>query len=406
MKIIYRGLYCYIILLIITLPFSFTFLNFMSSRLGMGLLFKELELSGVSETVKKPSLSFAHLHSGKFQSDFEEYFTYNMSMRKLYTRLYNQILYNIFNSTDSSSIVVGRENYLYETAYPQAYFTEVTHAQQEILTNKLEELAELKRLLNERGLALIVRMSPTKAEHYPEYLPPAYDRFLHMKRNGEYDPNWYQIFTKEIAKTDIPFYDQYNLINEMKSNGHILFTKGGTHWTLAPMAEYINGLNVLLEKLLDKKIGRINITDEINIIGHMGIGSDSDIWNICWNALYAKPNYLSPNIKFSTLSGEFYPNILNVGQSFSTIMLNTIYVNCTSPIWNETYFSWYNSRVLRYPNSSGMPFGEQISEETNDFELYLSMDVIMIEFLENTAHPWSPQFEFVDNMLSYLKNQT
>jgi hypothetical protein len=60
---------------------------------------------------------------------------------------------------------------------------------------------------------------------------------------------------------------------------------------------------------------------------------------------------------------------------------------------------------MRYPNSFGLSWGEQISEETNDFELYLSMDVIMIEFLENTAHPWSPQFEFVGNMLRYLKGQ-
>jgi hypothetical protein len=302
----------------------------MSSHSGVGLIFREPELSGVSETVRRPSVSLAALRSGEFQSDFEQYFTYNLATRRLLSRLYNQILYAIFNSTESSSIVVGRENYLYETAYPQAYLLEVTHTEEETLTNKLEELAELKRLLNEHGVALIVRMSPTKAEHYPEYLPAAYDRFIRMKRNGDYGPNWYQVFTKKIAKTNIPFYNRYDLMQDMKRDGHIIFTKGGTHWSLSPMAEYINGLNTFLEELLDKNLGKMIITSESNIAGQMGINSDSDIWDICWNALYAKPDYLSPNITFNTLPGEFFPNILNVGQSFSTILLDAIY-NCTPP---------------------------------------------------------------------------
>lgn len=407
MKIIYRGLYCYIIILILTIPFAITLLNFMSSRFLSGfIIFNELELSGVSDTVLKPSVSLSAVRSGEFQSDFEEYFKYKLATRKLLSRLYNQILYTIFNSTDSSSIVVGKENYLYETAYPQAYLTEVTGAEEESLAKKFEELAELKHLLNERGVALIVRMSPTKAEHYPEYLPMAYNRFIRMKHNGEYRPNWYQVFTKEIAKTDIPYYDRYDLIQDMMRDGHVLFTKGGTHWTLAPITEYINGLNTYMEKLLNMKIGRMIVESESNIVGRMGIGTDSDIWDICWNALYAKPNYLSPNIKFNVQTGEFMPRILNVGQSFSTILLYAIYIDhIPPPIWSETYFSWYNGRVIHYPSSSGSPYGEQISEKTDDFDLYLNMDVIMIEFLENTAYPYSTQFDFVGNMLKYLKSK-
>jgi len=406
MKNIYRGLYCYIILIIITYPLAFTLLNFMSSRFSNGfILFREPELSGVSDPVKKPSMSLAAFRSGEFQSDFEKYFTHILATRKLLSRLYNQILYTIFNSNDSSNIVIGRENYIYEPAYPQAYLTEVTNEGEKSLAKKLEELEELKRLLNERGVALIVRMSPTKAEHYPEYLPPAYDRFIRMKQNGEYGPNWYQVFTKEIAKTTIPFYDRYDLIQEMKRDGHIVFTKGGIHWSLAPIAEYVNGLNAYLEKLLNKNLGRMIITSEENIAGKMGIIWDSDVWDIR-NALYTKPNYLSPNITFNTLPGKYSPNILNVGQSFSSILLYAVYIDPTPPpVWNETYFSSYNTRVIHYSSSLGSPWGEVISSKTDDFELYLSMDVIMIEFLEPTSYPGATQFDFADNMLSYLKGR-
>jgi hypothetical protein len=82
MKIIYRGLYCYIILLIIILPLALTLLNFLSSHFFGGFIFRELELSGVSETMKKPSMSLAAIRSGEFQSDFEQYFTYKIASRK------------------------------------------------------------------------------------------------------------------------------------------------------------------------------------------------------------------------------------------------------------------------------------------------------------------------------------
>jgi len=122
--------------------------------------------------------------------------------------------------------------------------------------------------------------------------------------------------------------------------------------------------------------------------------------------LYAKPNYPSPNITFNTLHGKFMPNILIVGQSFSYVLLYALYNNPTPPppIWNETYFSYYNSRVIHYPNSLDSPWGEEISDKTDDFELYLSMDVIMIEFIESNVSPSCIQFDFVDNMLRYLKS--
>ena len=135
----------------------------------------------------------------------------------------------------------------------------------------------------------------------------------------------------------------------------------------------------------------------------MGVFEDSDIWDICWNAIYAPPDYYSPNIVFDTIPGVFAPNVLNVGQSFSTILVHAIY-SVDNPVWNETLFSWYNGRVLLYPNPLGFIYGEIISETTDDFEQYINMDVIVIELLENTTNPGASQFQFVDNMLDYLRN--
>jgi hypothetical protein len=364
----------------------------------------EPELNGVNEVPAKPDISLTTLVSGQFQTDFENYWKYKLATRKINTSLYNQLLYSLFGSTDSSTILVGQDKYLFEKAYPSAYLTEVASWQVPALTEKIDDLVELNQLLKQRGVVLAVRISPTKAEHYPEYLPTGYNRFVGMKQNGEYGPNWYDVFMDEIKKTDIPVYDRYDLIEEMKRGGDIVFTKGGTHWSLAPMAEYINGFNSLLEELLNKKLGRLIVTSEENIDGQMGIPDDRDLWNICWNAMFAEPDYPSPNITLDTIPGDFRPNVLNVGQSFSTILLYAIYFNIENPVWNETLFSWYNGRVLRYPNH-GLPWGEHIADRTGDFEYYLDMDVIVIEFLENTTYPGAVQFEFVNNILNYLTSR-
>jgi len=397
--------YCFAILLIITVPLMCTLINFVSRLIWNVNILQEDELSGVINIPPLPELSLETLKSRQFQSDFEEYFEYNLTSRKVLTRVYNQLLYSVFNSTDNREILVGREDYLFEKTYSTAFLTELTSQEMADLKENINKLAKLTRLLKERGITLVVRMSPSKAELYPEYLPPAYNRYVKMKQNGEYDNNWYQVFKDIILSTNIPYYDGHDLMQKLKNEGEIVFTKGGTHWSLSPMAEYINGLNSYMEGLLNKKLGRMVVVNKQVIKGKMGISDDSDIWRLCWNVIWAKPDYLSPNITFSTLPGEVPLRIFTVGQSFTTIMLNSIY-SAKYPVWDETYFSWYNSRVIKFP--SEMPWGTQISDTTDDYEQYLKMDVIMIEFLENPITTYSygagtAQFEFVDNMLQYLE---
>ena len=394
----YFKLYCFAIALIITVPLVCTLINFGSRLIWNGNILQEDELSGVINIPKKTELSLETLQSRQFQSDFEKYLKYNLASRRVLTRVYNQLLYSVFNSTDNREILVGREDYLFEKAYPTALLTELTSQERADLEKNINKLAKLTMLLKERGVTLVVRMSPSKAEYYPEYLPPAYSRFVKMQQNGEYALNWYQVFTDIITKTNIPFYDCHALMQKQKNEGKIVFAKGGTHWSLSPMAGYINGLNAYMEGLLNKKLGRVIVTSQQVIAGKMGAVDDSDIWKICWNAIWAEPNYLSPNITFSTIPGESHLRVFTVGQSFTTVLLDAIY-SAKNPVWDETYFSWYNARVIKF--NSKFPLGIQISDKTDDYEQYLKMDVIIIEFLDTGAG--SAQFEFVDNMLQYLE---
>ncbi len=391
--------YCVVIALILFLPLLGTCVNFGARLVDSDFQLKEPELSGVVNVPEKPEISLTNLASGTFQDELEDYLEYHLFARRILTRTYNQLLYSVFHSTDNREMLVGQDDYVFEKAYATAYLTELTDEEIRALECSIGRVDKLHDLLKERGITLVVRMSPSKAELYPEYLPSAYDRFVEMKQGGAYAANWYQAFIDIISKTDIPVYDRHDMLVQMKNAGEIVFAKGGTHWTLAPMAEYINGLNALLEELLETKLGRMVVTQKENILGQMGNVDDSDIWQICWNALNAEPNYLSPHIQYTSTAGEAPLHVFMVGQSFSTLLLSTIY-SVEKPVWTETYFSWYNSQVLQY-KAGYTGGGIQFSESTDDFERYLQADVIIVEFLENGSG-WI-QFEFVENMLHYLE---
>jgi len=389
--------FCLIIACLVTLPMICTLVNFCSARLTNQIVVKERELNGVFSAPEKPNFSLDAVLSGKFQSEAEEYFEYKLVTRKFFTRIYNQVLYSLFRSTDNKEILVGRDMYLFEKAYPSALLFEMDAVQKADLEQKIDRLAQLNDLLKQRGVTMIVRMSPSKAEYYSEYLPSSYGRFAKMKQSGAYTQNWRQVFLEKIQTTDIPFYDCHLLLQELKDQGQVVFTKGGTHWSLAPMEEYINGLNAYMEGFLGKKLGRIEAVDEQVLTGQMGSPDDSDIWNLCWNAVSVEPNYPSPNITYRAIPGDEAIRVFAIGQSFSTQLLRTIY-SMENPVWSETNFSWYDGRVIRYNTET--PDGIQVSETTEDFAQYLGMDIILIEFLENGTG--EKQFEFVDHLLDYL----
>lgn len=361
-------------------------------------ILQEGDLTGVYEKPPRAALTLDAILSRQFQTEFEKYAEFHIVTRKTLTRVYNQLLYTAFHSTDSKTVMIGQDDYLFETIYPFAFLSELTDEEKIKLEININKINTLKELLQQRGVALIVRMSPSKAEHYPEVLPRPYNRFTQMKKNGEYEDNWYQVFTKIIRSTNIPFYDRHDYMQDLKNDGKIVFAKGGIHWTLLPLAEYINGLNRFMEEPLNKKLGTIIVAKEEVITGKMGTIEDSDIWKICWNAISVPPNYPSPNITFQTIPGDSSLRIFMIGQSFTWGLLNTVYAS-EHPVWSETYFSYYNGNVHHYDSET--PKGVQISDKTEDYEQYLKMDVIMIEFLE--CGPGDKQFEFVDHMLQYLQ---
>lgn len=334
-----------------------------------------------------------------WQKQFDKYIDFHLVTKKSMHRVYNQMLYSIFYTTSNPNIIIGKDGYIFEKTYATALLYELNEFQKDELKKKISVIERLSAYLKSKNKILIVRISPSKAEYYSEHLPSTYERFVDMKNRGEYKPNWYQVFMELIRDTDVIIYDRHDLYEKLKQSDEIVFTKGGTHWSLVPMADYINGLNAIIHKNSGRSIPKIEEVLKYSSNTVMGSPDDNDILNLAFDCFHISYDNISPNILYKSTAGDRSISVFSVGQSFSTQILTTVFSRLESPIWRSALFSWYNSRILEYSEKN--PLGKESLIPINDYQTFLKSDVIIIEFLESGGG--EAQFTFAQNMLEFLE---
>lgn len=201
------------ILLAISVPMLLTFFPFIH--------FEPLE--GSFQEKIKPELHFADVYTGDYQKNMEAYLNDKTGGRPYLVRINNQMEWWLFKATNVESVVVGKENYLYEKSYIDAYygsdFVGDAHVQE-----KMRKLKQVKDSLESRGVKLIVTIAPGKASFFPEYFPDHYKQ--KQQRTN------YQAYVEAFAQSDVPFIDFRGWFDSMKSTSkYPLFPKGGIHWS-------------------------------------------------------------------------------------------------------------------------------------------------------------------------------
>lgn len=186
--------------------------------------FMEFEpLNGSFEEKVKPELNFGDLYSGKYQKAMEEYLNDNTGGRPYLVRINNQMEWWLFNSTNVENVLIGKDNYLYERSYVDAYYG-TDFIGDDVVQEKMRKLARVKDTLESRGVKLLVAFAPGKGSFYPEYFPDEVK--TKMKRTN------YQAYKEAFEKTDIPFIDFRSWFESMKpTSKYPLFPKGGIHWS-------------------------------------------------------------------------------------------------------------------------------------------------------------------------------
>ncbi len=184
-----------------------------------------VDLSGSFMSAQDTVFSIDGWLSGKFQTKKEKYLNENFGFRTLGVRLNNEITFDLFRKTKARGVEVGREKYLYEKEYIEAYLGKDFLGEDKI-NKQLQKLKFVQDTLQKMGKSMLLIFAPGKASFYPEYFPEKYDTMRRGKTN-------YQVFTKRSFDIGIKFIDfnKYFIENKGKSP-YLLYPKHGIHWSL------------------------------------------------------------------------------------------------------------------------------------------------------------------------------
>ena len=182
------------------------------------------ELNGKYEMGLKPELSKESWFSCDYQKQYDKYFNDKIGFRPMLIRIHNQIYYSIFSTSASENITLGKDGYIYETNYINAYVGLDYIGDKEIKI-KLDKLKKLQDTLRSLNKEIIIILAPSKASFSPEYIP---DKFLIKPRKKTN----YEEIAKQISKTNLSYIDFSKWFRAMKvTSSYPLMNKNGMHWT-------------------------------------------------------------------------------------------------------------------------------------------------------------------------------
>jgi hypothetical protein len=411
-----------LVVLILCVPLPLSILKFILPNIKM-----EITLYGSLQAPAWPVPSVRNIFNGTFQNNFEKSFNFKMIGRSAMTHIYNEVLYRFFNSINNDKLIMGKDKYLYEFTYINAYLIEPDDDKKNELFEKLTMLALLQLKMEEMGKSLIVLITPSKVSVYPEYLPGDLSRYISMKDRGEYAPNFYEYFVSRVSETSLKYFDFHENFLELKENGTDIFTKGGTHWAGPAVTAFFSELLNFINKDTEKKIGTIQTVKEEPIWGNAFTVDDdlellSNIFpaynnlpgkirkliffiSPFYNHIFPRSQFYSYHMESLSYPTDYRPSVFVCGGSFNYNWLFMVYglINWVTQgdnhIFGTTEVSWYNSYIMKFPEDI------RIAETTDDFYSILDKDIIIIEINEAAINPSAPQFTFAKNLLDFIEGE-
>lgn len=345
---------------------------------------KNTNLQGETSKEISSEISLQNVWSGTWQSDFESYLANNLKVRTYLIPIRNQFIYSILKTSPNNNIVIGKNHNLYEEEYI-CFETQIYQPMTiDEISNLVEKLSVLDKILKKKGKKFFIFITPSKAEIYPEDIP---NNYLLLAPDTK-SPSTYDLFMETLAQTDIAYYDSTQDVRELKQTAEFpVFPKTGTHWSNVTAAICAKKLSDSMEEQLDINLPEYEVryqecADPIH--------PDSDIYNLL--NLLKKPDeiFYEPIIDITdTSKGEY--TILARGGSFMGCSLRRL-------IFNNYFTSSYYMENTIAICPEGMYSGNFDSYDILPIqEMIEDSDIIFLEVNEEAIPRMS--FGFIDYIL-------
>ncbi len=330
-------------------------------------------LKGDIKQVHYQPISQKGWFSGEYAKHTDEYLTHNFGFRPNLVRLDNQLAYSMFRETRAKNVVIGKEQYLYETNYIDAY-TGRDFVGDSLLSERVGRMKLIQDSMNAMGKHLLVVLAAGKASFYPEYIP---DELMHTTDTTNY--HYYKRKLKEAGVQHIDFNEWF--IQHKGKMPYPLYPKTGIHWS-----EY--GMLIAADSIISR-------VEEFN--------PEWDLGELYWNEVdyVDERRQVDDDIELALNLIERFPNFkmaypkvqynLEEKDSISVIMISDsffwrMFSNKVMPnVFTDGQFWYYN--YATYPKH----FKEKTTvQQLNLFEEIENVDVIIMMATEGNLKmfPW------------------
>lgn len=298
--------------------------------------------------------------TSEYQEKKETYLTSMFGLRSLFVRLNNQISYSLFNKAKANGVIIGKETYLYEKGYIDAY-TGKDYLGDDSISHTLERWKFINDTLEKLNKHLIIVFAAGKASFYPDYIP---DNFLPLKSKTNY-----KSLSDGADKLNLHVIDFNKWFVEQKhKSNYPLYPQHGVHWSTYGAALAADSLIKTIESL--KKIDMPNMYfDKVNMQQPKDVDYDiADGMNLLFK--FKSFDVAYPEMKIENTKGKTKPKVLVISDSFYWGMYNLGIANC----FTNDHFWYYNNQV--YPESSTQELlveNLDLKAELNNHEVFVIM---------------------------------
>jgi hypothetical protein len=324
-------------------------------------LSEERALDGYSPRVaENPDFTNSGWLSGTYQQQKEDWLNEHFGYRNTLLRLHNQIGYSWWNHSYTNAVVVGRDGYLFDQKYINAWNGSDFLGEEKIAV-QVKKLAQVQQQLAELGTTVVVVLAPGKGSFFNSYI-----RGDDAKVKGETN---YDAYLKHFKTLGINHIDGRNwFASWRKTSQYPLFPKCGIHWSTYSATLVTDSLNryigslrgtVLAPLVIDKMI----ISDSVSL-------TDSDVGR-GMNLLFEQEGFQMayPVYHFDRSKSTEQPSLLAIGDSY--------YWTHDPGRFNRNV---YSSTDFYYYNRDWHPIGEA-QRKVNPREAFqqaMSHDVVVI----------------------------
>lgn len=345
-------------------------------------------LAGVETTATRPAAGWAAWWNGTLQPDFDGWINQRIGLRGWLVRTANQLNYALFRELPRRSgtqVLLGRDGMLYEKVYVDAYNRSGRRLGKE-LRNISASTKRLQDRLAADGIAFLLVIAPSKAEIYPEFLPPEADVAGRPARRSNYEN-----FVKYLRADGVNLVDAHELFLQWKTapGAPRLFANGGTHWNEYGAARVAAEIARRLRTATGKDLPTVEIVGAVT--NRTIVGEDNDLGELVnlWSGRPLAGPQVHPVV--DVRPGAHLPDVLFVGDSFVFTLTNFM---DRHGLYRKRNTYYYYNREYFWPAAPNAPLDKRQLDLLAEVR---GRDAVVIEVGEY----WLPRvgFGFVRDML-------